>query len=126
MAGGVARAVATTLSVLAGLVAGWATNVLTDAWSWTWAAALAVTAVVLVVSQVWLTAADPSNDVVATGRGAVAAGRRVDGDVEVDVSGFPAGSPAPQSGSGVTAAGDGAVAAGRDVRGRLRLRVRRH
>ncbi|MCL7457538.1 hypothetical protein M8I35_10125 [Micromonospora sp. MSM11] len=125
MAGVLGRAVLTALSAAAGVGAGYVTNVLTDAWSWTWGVALAVTSVVLIGSQVWLSLNQAPGGVVAAGRGAVAAGKDVDGDVEVDVGGFGHQAPSPPSEAGVVAAGDGAVAAGRDVRGKLRLRVRR-
>ena len=115
-----ARAIAAGVSVIAGVIGGIATNI-TDRWSWTWTVALVLTAVVLIVSQVWLTLTDGSAIVTASGRGTIAAGGSVNGDVEIHSSG-PSASRTGSDVGGITATGPGSIAAGKNVKGKVRIR----
>jgi hypothetical protein len=116
-----ARAIAAGVSVIAGVIGGIATNMVTDRWSWTWTVALVLTAVALIVSQVWLTLTDGSAIVTASGRGTIAAGGSVNGDVEIHSSG-PSASGTGRDVGGIAATGPGSIAAGKNVKGKVRIR----
>lgn len=120
MTGVVARSVAAGVAAIAGVAAGFITNKLTDAWTWTWGIGLGVTVVILVASQVVLTLSNSGNDVRASGRGAIAAGGSVRGDIDVETDGSSS-APAGHA-SGVVADGDGVIAAGKSVKGKIRIR----
>jgi hypothetical protein len=109
------------VSVIAGVIGGVATNMVTDRWSWTWTVALVLAAVVLVVSQVWLTLTDGSAIVTSSGRGSIAAGGSVNGDVEIHSSG-PSANRVGRDVGGITATGLGSIAAGKHVKGKVRIR----
>ena len=115
------RALGVTGSVLSGVTAGFITNKITDKWNWTFAAALLVTVAIMVISQLWLSQLERRSDnVSASGTGAIAAGGSVTADIETRARGRGnRARPAPTD--GVSASGTGSVAAGRNVKGRIRI-----
>lgn len=121
-----ARAIATGVSAVAGVLAGAVTNMITAKWSWTWAAALVVAVLVLVASQVWISLSGPGGGpVAATAAGSVAAGDTVDADIDVETVGLHGGVPSTLPSDGVVASGPGSVAAGKNVKGKVKIRSRR-
>lgn len=115
------RALGVAGSVLSGVVAGFITNKITDKWSWTWAAALLVTAAIMVISQLWLSQLERRADSVsASGTGAIAAGGSVTADIETRAHGHRNRARSTTT-DGVSASGTGSVAAGRNVKGRIRI-----
>lgn len=120
-----ARGIAAAASGLAGLAAGVATIMVTGKWTWTWGLALGVAALVLVVSQVWLSLDESGSAVVSSAAGAISVGGSVKGDVTTDVVGQPPVKDALDSeNTGVAASGPGAIAIRRNARGNLRARWR--
>ena len=120
-----ARAIATGVSVVAGVVGGIAINLLTSNWSWSWGSALIVTTVVMICSQIWLSRPTRGPGVAAIGTGAVSAGRTIKSGLDIEVDNPSAGMPTPTASDGVQAVGNGTVAAGRDIKGQIRIRSRR-
>ncbi|WP_172875762.1 hypothetical protein [Micromonospora inositola] len=115
------RALGVAGSVLSGLIAGFITNKITDKWSWTLATTLLVTAVIMVISQLWLSQLERRVDnVSASGTGAIAAGGSVTADIETRARGHRNRARSATT-DGVSASGTGSVAAGRNVKGRIRI-----
>jgi hypothetical protein len=120
------RLTAVTVSVIAGIVAGAVSGKLIDTWTWPLGIALGVSAVALIVTQLWLSKkdGDGGSGAVASSTGAISVGGSVEGgiDSEVDDRGSTA---VPAQGGGVQASGTGAIAVGKNVKGGIRSRVRR-
>jgi hypothetical protein len=125
MASVVARSIATGTSALAGVAGGVITKELTDEWKWTWLVGLVVTTFVMVISQVFLVSFGSDHHVSAVGRGAVAAGGSVRGDIDIETGGSTGHSGAASS-NGITAHGQSVIAAGRNIHGTIRIRSSRH
>ncbi len=112
------RAVAAGGSVLAGAVAGIATNVVTDRPSLPWLVSLAVSVVLAVALQMWLTMTDSRQTEPPLGAGAVGVAGSSYASISTDVAGARRLS-GPGHGSGA-----GSVSVGGDSRGPIRTRVR--
>lgn len=107
-----ARALATIISVVAGVGAGYATNMLTNKWSLTWWIALSVSAVFIIASQLWLSGRQSQSSVRSSGVGTIAVGKGVNGDVSTKVRGRFSNTPPSKHEPGVTADGVGTIASG--------------
>jgi hypothetical protein len=128
------RLTAVTVSVIAGIVAAAVAAKLIDTWTWPLGIALAVSAVALIVTQLWLSKkdgddgsgkdGDDGSGAGASGTGAISVGGSVKGGIDSEVDDLGGGTAAP-AGGGVQASGTGAIAVGKNVKGGIRSRVRR-
>jgi hypothetical protein len=121
------RLTAVTVSVIAGIVAGAVSGKLIDTWTWPFGIALGVSAIALIVTQLWLSKkdSDGGSGAVASGTGAISVGGAVKGGIDSEVDDLGCGALAPPARSEVQAKGPGAIAVGKNVHGGIRSRVRR-
>jgi membrane protein implicated in regulation of membrane protease activity len=121
------RLTAVTVSVIAGIVAGAVSGKLMDTWTWPLGIALGVSAVALIVTQLWLSKKDDDgrSSTGASGTGTIAVGGSVKRDIDSEIDDVGGGgTPAPAQ-DGVQASGTGSIAIGKNVKGGIRNRVRR-